>query len=553
MAIKKTIIIDANTDSAEKSIDGLQKSTENLSESTEGLTGTLDKLTGGAISGFRGVTQSVKKAVTGFKSLRVAIIATGIGALVVGVVSLIEAFKRSEEGQNKFAKLMGVIGAVTAQFLDAIAGLGTKIIDAFTNPKEAIMSFVNLIKQNIINRFEGLIELVPKLGEAITLLFRGKFGEAGKVAANAAAKVTLGVENIVEKTTEAIETTNEFIKATKEEARVAAQIADQRAKADIKERQLLLDRAEANRKIAELREIAADKENVSVNERLDALREAGRVNDEIAQKEIETARLRIEAKKAENELGLSTKEDKDEEARLQAELINLETNRLNTQKRLTAEITSALREEETERKAIEAERKAAEKAASDERLKLQKEEEEQRKKIADAAKQDALKQAELDKQLAIQKQQDITNALSNIAGIVGENSKFGKAIAVVQAIRDTFSGANKALAQGGIFGFIGAAAVIAGGLANVKSITSTKDPAPPSFAQGGGRGAPSVSAPTATATPPAFNIVGASDTNQLAEAIGGQAQQPVKAFVVSNDVSTAQELDRNIVEGASIG
>ena len=104
-----------------------------------------------------------------------------------------------------------------------------------------------------------------------------------------------------------------------------------------------------------------------------------------------------------------------------------------------------------------------------------------------------------------------------------------------------------------MFGFIGAAAVIAGGLANVKAITSTQDPASPSFAQGGGRGAPSVAAPTAAATPPAFNIVGASDTNQLAEAIGGQAQQPVKAFVVSNDVSTAQELDRNIVEGASIG
>ena len=67
---------------------------------------------------------------------------------------------------------------------------------------------------------------------------------------------------------------------------------------------------------------------------------------------------------------------------------------------------------------------------------------------------------------------------------------------------------------------------------------------------------PSVSSPSRPAPPsipPAFNIVGASDTNQLAEAIGGQAQQPVKAFVVSNDVSTAQELDRNIVEGASIG
>ena len=52
---------------------------------------------------------------------------------------------------------------------------------------------------------------------------------------------------------------------------------------------------------------------------------------------------------------------------------------------------------------------------------------------------------------------------------------------------------------------------------------------------------------------PAFNIVGAGGTSQLAEAIGGQAQQPVKAYVVSNDVSTAQELDRNIVQGASIG
>jgi hypothetical protein len=74
----------------------------------------------------------------------------------------------------------------------------------------------------------------------------------------------------------------------------------------------------------------------------------------------------------------------------------------------------------------------------------------------------------------------------------------------------------------------------------------------------GGGSAPSVTptAPRAAASqsvPPAFNIVGASGTNQLAEAIGGQAQQPVKAYVVSNDVSTAQELDRNIVEGASIG
>jgi hypothetical protein len=35
--------------------------------------------------------------------------------------------------------------------------------------------------------------------------------------------------------------------------------------------------------------------------------------------------------------------------------------------------------------------------------------------------------------------------------------------------------------------------------------------------------------------------------------LASQGQQPLRAFVVSNDVSTAQELDRNIIEGASIG
>ena len=63
---------------------------------------------------------------------------------------------------------------------------------------------------------------------------------------------------------------------------------------------------------------------------------------------------------------------------------------------------------------------------------------------------------------------------------------------------------------------------------------------------------PSVSSATES-QPPAFNIVGASETNQLADAIGGQTQEPTRAYVVATDVSTAQELDRNIIEGASIG
>lgn len=164
-------------------------------------------------------------------------------------------------------------------------------------------------------------------------------------------------------------------------------------------------------------------------------------------------------------------------------------------------------------------------------------------------------QVQNEKALAEAKINAVQGALGNIASIVGENSKFGKAVAVTQAIIDTYAGASKALAQGGLFGFIGAAAVIASGLANVKTITSQKPPNAPSFATGGsGRGAATPTpAPAPVSTPPEVNTVGASGINQLAGAIGEQAQQPVQAYVVSNDVTTAQSLERNIVDGASIG
>jgi len=163
-------------------------------------------------------------------------------------------------------------------------------------------------------------------------------------------------------------------------------------------------------------------------------------------------------------------------------------------------------------------------------------------------------QEKIEKDLGKAKEGQLKETLGNIASIVGQNSKFGKAIAIVQAIQDTYAGANKALAQGGIFGFIGAAAVIAGGIANVKKIASSKSPKPPAglgARDTGGEPTTSIPAATASSLPPSFSTVGASGTNQLADLLGNQP--PPRAFVVSSDVSTAQQLDRNIVQSASIG
>ena len=93
-------------------------------------------------------------------------------------------------------------------------------------------------------------------------------------------------------------------------------------------------------------------------------------------------------------------------------------------------------------------------------------------------------------------------------------------------------------------GIAGSIAATAKGLSALGGGSAGSKPSVSSGASGGGSTEP---------TPPAFNVVGSSDSNQLADAIGGQSQQPVQAFVVANDVTTAQSLQNNIVEGATIG
>ena len=86
----------------------------------------------------------------------------------------------------------------------------------------------------------------------------------------------------------------------------------------------------------------------------------------------------------------------------------------------------------------------------------------------------------------------------------------------------------------------------------IAAVAQAKQMASKAGAGGFGGGA-SLSAPQApAAAAPNFNIVGAAAENQLAQTISQQTQTPVKAFVVSNDVTTAQSMDRNIIESSSI-
>ena len=350
---EKIALKDLNKDRKEAN-NTLKESTTNAKDYS-GVLGIIDQKTGGAISGFTNLTKSVGGATKGFNLMRIAIIGTGIGALLIAITSLSAAFTSSEEGQNKFAKIMGVIGSVTGNLVTLMADLGEKIIWVFEEPQQAIKDFAKLIKENIVNRFEGLLELIPQLGKAVNLLFSGEFSEAGKVATNAVGKVALGIENVVDKTNDAINSTKEFIDELIKEGDIAGQIADKRAQADKLERNLIVERSKANRDRADLLNKAVDKEKFALQERIGFLQEAGKIEEDITNKEIAAAQLRLEAKVSENALANSTKEDLDEEAQLRAKLIDLETAKLSKAKLVTTQISALNSQARAEQLAIQAE------------------------------------------------------------------------------------------------------------------------------------------------------------------------------------------------------
>lgn len=583
---EKIALKDLNKD-RKKANEQQKEATENAADFS-GVLGIVDQKTGGLISGMKNLTGGIGGATKGFNLMKVAIIGTGIGALLIGILAVSKAFTSSEEGQNKFAKIMGVIGSVVGNLVDLLADLGEGIISAFEDPKQAIIDFKDFIVENITNRFNAAIDTVGFLGSAIKKVFSGDFSgamEDAKSAGSSYVDVLTGVENTIGKVTEA---TKEFVKEIKEEGKIAGQIADQRARADKLDRDLIVERAEANRKRAELLEKAANKEIFTALQRIEFLTEAGELEEEITKKELVAAKLRFDAKVAENALARSTKEDLEEEAQLKANLINLEAARLTKQKLVTSQIVAAEREEAARLKAIKdaedlvaSEKQKEKDVAEKERLDRIKKENEDRAKSEFEFEQDLINRKKQINQNYINFASGLSGLLSQIAGknkaiaLAGLVIEKGAAIAnVVVKAQESIATSLANEAKIPFFNQLGPITVpniqkVPSMATTAKSIAMTKIGAGIAIASigasaiGGGGSVsggtmpsstpPAPSAQPSQSIPPAFNTVGASGTNQLADAIGGQSQQPVQAFVVSSSVTTAQELDRNIIDDATIG
>lgn len=631
--------INADVKGAVKNIDKVGDAIEDTGEKSVATSAdvsqmgnTLDGVAGGAITKFRGLTGALGGVTKGFKTMKGAIISTGLGVLVLVIAAIIQAFRSSEEGQNMWAKTLGVISVVAGNFTDLLSDLGLKLISIFTNPIKTFKNFQQALKENITDKIDSLLENVGLMGTAFKKLFDGDFKGAAKDASSAIIGINRAINPVViagEAIANGIDKTFKGIKSigeeTAKEMKLMAGIADDRAKAEVIERELITERAEVNRKRAELLNKVADKTNFSTKERIGFLKEAGRIEDEITVKEMKAAELRRDAIILENTLSASDKDALKAEEEAKAALIRLEGAKLTKAKLVTAQITGLLKAEQAERQKIidkkaadnklDDDKKAADLVADEARL-------EKIKKITELevlvgldkiekdrelalAELDLLKATEADKnkviefyenkvkefkigaadeiaetqaETAAKQRAQMFQTLDAVIEVAGAETKVGKALSLVKQgirIKEQIEQAKATLVEMGLLS-AKATADIAGGAAKtasagipiniplliafagqaagiIMSVRSAVNTAKGLASKGGGGGGGGGAGATMPSIPAAFNIVGQNSQNQLAEALSGKDKIPLRAYVTSGDISTAQSLDRSIITNASIG
>jgi hypothetical protein len=584
--VKKTIELEAKADKAIKEIEDLKKQIESLNKEVVGANKKTEE-------GLKSVEDASKATAKGLRGIGTAIKAIGIGLLLEAFNFFKETIGENQKSLDLFNTVFETMSLAFNDFINFVTNNFGTVVDffkaIFEDPLQSVKDLGNAIKNNIIERFESALEVAGFLGTALKKLFQGDFAgalDAAQEAGKELIDVVTGVDNTFDKTVEVVtrvaKATKDYVTETVSAARANVGLNKQAEIARVLQQGLV---ETYDRQAEKLRQIR-DEERNTIEERIKANNDLKAVLDEQEAAMLKQVDIQIASAKAaydknqnqENYIALLEATQEREAVLAQIEGFRSEqlSNDLALQRELI-ELTESEIEATNERAISEAEFRAeliegeylrleALKAVAQEEARL---EEERLTKKRDQYKQGTQayidannellafqqennqRQVELERDLQLSKQELVSEAINNLISIVGANSKFGKGLAIVQAIRDTYVGANKALAAAPPpFNFISAAAVIAGGIANVKQITASKDPQPPSGASVGGGGG-SFSAP-ALSVPPQISTVGSSGINQLADTINAQTKKPMRAYVVAGDVTTAQSLERNTIKEASI-
>ena len=531
MAITKTIELEARVGKAEKDLQGVAKSVENIDKNLEDVKDTSS----GVAKGVKGIGNALKAA--------------GIGLAIAAFAKLAEVFNQNQKVANTFNTVFETLSLAFNDFFNFLdRNVGT-VIDyfkgIFENPVVAIKNFGRAIVDNVIERVRSALDALGFLGEAVVKVFQGDFAGAAESATNAGKElfdVVTGVDNTFDKVSETLPTVvkgiTDYAKSTIQAANDTVEL-NRAAEVGIAQNRIILE--QKDREAEKLRQIRDD-ETKTIEERIAANNKLALVLDEQERLMLANADAVIAAAQAQF--------DKNNNDENQIALLEAKAEREG----ILAQIEGFRSEQLININALEREK-----------LDLLEEEKEKKEELK-----------EQNKQLRDQERQNIKDNLDEITNAAGAETAIGKAafiakkgmilqeqiikakatlqelgLITAKATADTAAGAASTAKVGfpqNIPLLIAFAAQAAGIIASVKSAVNAAKGSAAGMGGGmaGGRGA---TAPQA----PVFNVVGSAPENQLAQTIEGQQQKPIKAFVVSNEVSNQQALDRQIENTASIG
>lgn len=657
---KEIIELEVKTGKSKKEIEELKKSLEEsvakfeeMSSKSKDFEKNVDNMKTDKLSSIKGYLGG---AVDGFKSLKVAIISSGIGAIVLGIVGafkfLQEAIGRSEKASESFGKIMsyvsGVFNGLIAVITPVVELIGEGLVKAIEKPSEAWSSFVDnlqkgwqFVKGQVVDRFLASWTLLAGNFEKGVLKMRiawneftgdseeaeelkGQLKEVNKELKDAVQTLIDRNNEIKDGFNSAVDSVKNFAKQAKASYDKASEASEKLANA---ERRLVKNRIAMEKQQLESLRLAEDQRQIrddislSIEERIEANNRLGKILDEQSQKELALAQQQLNIALLQKQASGDTIENI--EAVGDAELKILEIReRINGQRSEQLVNEQALLKERQDKidedNKIEEEK---EQAKIDKAKEITRKKEEEIKKIVEEYKmakeeEEAITEAEkleleqerqlarldllmqgLDKEneaykLAVKQREEFTIAsnkaideareadanadiqrekvlqnqkiamagrtFGQLAQMLGDNTKAGKAAGIAAALINTYQGISNVWAEKAESDLVGAgfiqrvatsALVALQGFKAVKNISKVNPSVKSSNPSGGGGGV-SAAAPPRQAN---FNIVGGSPINQLAQSIGEQTNQPQQAYVVSGEVTTAQDLENNIIDSASIG
>lgn len=567
--------------------------------------GLLNKVLLKTANGFKGVGLAMKAA--GFGLIMKAVdkftevlmsnqeVADGVNTvfktiqIVLSQVSdiFVAMFKKVSDLTGGFDALQKLFGGALSLSINIIVGGIQGIVLGF---QKAQLAWTKFTDPNNISRIDELQVAIEKTNASLEITGK-RISEAGSQISDnfveAVGEVGTLAQGIVEASAEAIEKVD--VKRAISQAKAIVESEKNYELLSLQQQRLV----EQYDREAEIQRQIRDDESKSIAERIKANQELDRILKEQVDAEKATVQARIDATNARIKAEGESVELTNQLYELNTELLAIEAkvtglqseqkSNLNALRKEELELTKTQKEVENEVLISRLQSQAEQEMVALKRIELLRSALEEEKRIelervqsqidasaigtqarADAEaemlrlKEDyRLRGSDLDKQeyeeqkiLQQQKLQLASDALGAIANILGENSKAGKAAALAQALMNTYLGITQVLSSpsalpepfGSIQKGVSIAGVLATGMKAVKDIASVNPKAP---SVGGGSAKAS--------TPPAFNVVGASPTNQLAEAMGSKDQKPIRSYVVSSDVTTSQALERNIIESATLG